>query len=238
MGEQMGEMKPVKKELLHARIADAMIKYIEDNQLQDGDRLPPEREMAAHFGTSRNSVREALRVLEAEGLVEIHQGSGSFVKTRVGRNSFYLKTWGVNYTELLEVKDILERALAEEICGKLDAEKLARLEEKLLLLENEAQRGIYSPKADGMFHELMWSFSENKTLVQLIKKLFEELRGYWRTLSGEESMWMLTVPYHRNLFDAIKEGRQEDAADSIRKISEIDRDITVWMQKTSRPFKV
>lgn len=237
MKEQSIVMRPIRKDLLHAKIADAIIKYIEENQLQDGDKLPPEREMAAHFNTSRNSVREALRVLEGGGLVEIRQGSGSFVKTGPNQNSFYVKTWGMNYTELLEVKDILEIALVKGLCGKLNAEEQGKLEEKLLILEKNAQEGIYSPEIDGMFHKTLWSFSGNKTLVQLIRKIFEELRGYWRTLDGEETMWLSTVPYHRHLYEAVREGRTEDAEAALRRISEIDRDITVWMQKASKPFK-
>ncbi len=50
-------------------------------------------------------------------------------------------------------------------------------------------------------------------------------------------MWLSTVPYHRYLYEAVRDGRAEEAETALRRISEIDRDITVWMQKTSKPFK-
>lgn len=89
MSSQPFKMKPIKRELVHAKIADAMMQYIAENHLTDGDKLPPEREMAAYFDTSRNSVREALRVLESNGIVEIRQGSGIFIRTNGKENSFY-----------------------------------------------------------------------------------------------------------------------------------------------------
>ena len=119
MSSQPFKMKPIKRELVHAKIADAMMQYIAENHLTDGDKLPPEREMAAYFDTSRNSVREALRVLESNGIVEIRQGSGIFIRTNGKENSFYEHAWKINYMELLDVKDMLEVGLAKTICGKL-----------------------------------------------------------------------------------------------------------------------
>ena len=55
---------------------------IRDNALTEGDRLPTERELAETFGVSRSVVREAIKVLSAQGLVESRQGSGLFVRNR------------------------------------------------------------------------------------------------------------------------------------------------------------
>ena len=55
---------------------------IRDNALSEGDRLPTERELAETFGVSRSVVREAIKVLSAQGLVESRQGSGLYVRNR------------------------------------------------------------------------------------------------------------------------------------------------------------
>ncbi len=55
---------------------------IRDNELSEGDRLPTERELAETFGVSRSVVREAIKVLSAQGLVEARQGSGLYVRNR------------------------------------------------------------------------------------------------------------------------------------------------------------
>jgi GntR family transcriptional repressor for pyruvate dehydrogenase complex len=55
---------------------------IRENKLSEGDRLPTERELAETFGVSRSVVREAIKVLTAQGLVESRQGSGIYVRNR------------------------------------------------------------------------------------------------------------------------------------------------------------
>ena len=64
-------------------IVDQIRLLMRQGQLQPGDRLPAERELCEHFGVSRVTVREALRVLEANGLVEIRVGArgGAFVRS-------------------------------------------------------------------------------------------------------------------------------------------------------------
>lgn len=230
-------IKPVKKDLIHAKIADAMITYIKENQLETGDKLPPERKMAEYFATSRNSVREALKVLEANGIVEIRQGSGTFVRTEKHTNSIYGAMWRVNYTELLEVKVSLEIALTRELCEKLSEEQLEVLEKHLLLLEERSKNGIFYHKADYAFHTALWRFSENKTMTKFLLDIFHELREYWRTLEGEELMWLSSLPFHRHLFEALRAGNWPDAKAAIRNIAKIDKDITAWMQTVSKPFK-
>lgn len=60
-------------------IIESLRHSIASGDLQRGERLPPEGELAAHFGVSQPTVREALRVLEAMGLVEVRHGSGAYV---------------------------------------------------------------------------------------------------------------------------------------------------------------
>ena len=65
------KVKPIQRDLLYTKIADAIMEYIKENDLKTGDRIPSERELAQEFNTSRNSVREALRVLENNGIIEV-----------------------------------------------------------------------------------------------------------------------------------------------------------------------
>ena len=72
-------LKPVEKDSLYLKISDAVYSYIKMNNLQPDDKLPSERDMAAMLQTSRNSVREGLRILEDRGLIYVKTGSGVFV---------------------------------------------------------------------------------------------------------------------------------------------------------------
>src|SRR5215218_4017135 len=80
-GRSAGLLTPVNDRRISALIVDQVRTLIHEGKLTSGDRLPPEREMCERFGVSRVTVREALRVLEASGLVEIRVGAhgGAFV---------------------------------------------------------------------------------------------------------------------------------------------------------------
>ena len=73
-------MKPIEKKSLYLKISDSIYRYIQMNNLQPGDKLPSERDMSSMLQTSRNSVREALRILEDRGLIYVKTGSGAFMK--------------------------------------------------------------------------------------------------------------------------------------------------------------
>ena len=67
---------------LHQNIVNQLQARIRQGALQHGARLPSERVLAEQFGVGRSSVREAIRFLELQGLVETRHGSGSFVNTQ------------------------------------------------------------------------------------------------------------------------------------------------------------
>jgi DNA-binding FadR family transcriptional regulator len=80
MGRNQRELKPVRTALRYREVRDRIRDYIIDNRLRGGDPLPSESSLAARLGVSRNAVREGLRSLEAQGIIDVRAGSGSFVR--------------------------------------------------------------------------------------------------------------------------------------------------------------
>lgn len=72
-------IKKTRKEVLYVQVADAIIEYIKGQKLTVGDKLPSERILSESLQISRNSVREALRYLETQGIIRVHTGIGSFI---------------------------------------------------------------------------------------------------------------------------------------------------------------
>ncbi len=70
---------PVQNKRVYQQVAEQVQEMILSGALRPGDRLPSERVMAAEFGVSRNSVREAVRAMEILGFVESRQGGGNFI---------------------------------------------------------------------------------------------------------------------------------------------------------------
>ncbi|HHZ5509036.1 TPA: FadR/GntR family transcriptional regulator, partial [Escherichia coli] len=113
----------IKQERLYQKIANLIIKLINDNVFPPGSFLPPERELAKQLGVSRSSLREALIVLEISGWIIIQSGNGVIVSDK--------KPPHVDYTieEILYTRDLVDShcarlaALAnnETIINKIEA---------------------------------------------------------------------------------------------------------------------
>ena len=116
---------------LTGRIVAQVEKLINDESLKPGDQLPPEREMAALIQVSRPSLREAVRVLEAQGRLVVRHGQGVFVRTAMTEQEFRsaLAATEVSYDELFAMREVLEvpaAAWAAEKASRTGARLTAR----------------------------------------------------------------------------------------------------------------
>jgi DNA-binding FadR family transcriptional regulator len=130
-----------------SRICDTVAKDIEEavisGQLKPGDKLPAERELVHEFGISRRALREALRILEQKGLVEMRTGikGGAFIKditsAPMSENlAFLIRFQKVSLQELTEFRGDLEGLVASRAAQRATDEEVAHLKE--LLREAEA----------------------------------------------------------------------------------------------------
>ena len=81
--KEFQKLEPVR---VFEQVVQQIRELIVSGELQVGDKLPPEQELERQLSVSRSSIREALRVLEAEGLVEVRRGSGTYITSSTGRN--------------------------------------------------------------------------------------------------------------------------------------------------------
>src|ERR1700722_17499430 len=137
------------------RISEIIVEQIRllmrQGQLKPGDRLPPERDRCERFGVSRVTVREALRMLESSGRVEIRVGArgGAFVtapsSNRVGEGLADLITLSavVSAANVTEVRMILEVGIVPLVCERATEEDLADLEKICQRSEEALRPGVY-----------------------------------------------------------------------------------------------
>lgn len=221
-------MTPISKDLLYVKIADAISHYIQNNQMKPGEKLPSERELAARFQTSRNSVREALRVLENKGIISAHIGSGTYVARELGETTIYLDLVKVNYVEMLNVKTELEKYAVRQVIGRLsriDSGDLSKLEGLLRQLEQGKERGVFEGEADKQFHYLLCSLAGNKMLYQMIRKMIEAFDEYYVVLPQSVKLSLNTIGWHRTILEGILEGDVEKTAYAYDQMLLIDREI-------------
>lgn len=229
-------MPPPKKKAYQV-VVDQIREYFLDGELQPGEKLPTERELAARFNVSRTSVREALRKLEIKGIIEIKQGSGSFIKTpechTLGDDlsSTIIKTEKKLIYEMLELRQALEvecAFLASQRATSEDLERIGKALEMMVQVKNDVELGI---QADLSFHINIVLASHNSIFLQLFQTLSEHMqdtiRATRRQRLKDPERTQETIDEHKEIYLAIAAGDANQAKQLMEKhIKQIRRELT------------
>ena len=103
-------LKPLSRPRLYEQVAEQIMGWIDENGLKPGDRLPPERELAARLGVSRATVSQALVALEVIGVVAVRHGDGAMLtETRSSTKIIdAIRAHATRLPEIIEARDALE----------------------------------------------------------------------------------------------------------------------------------
>ncbi len=197
-----------KKEKLSDRLADEILRYISENDLEQGDKLPNEAELMEILGAGRSSVREAMKTLASRNVVVIKQGSGTYVNDPSGVVDDPL---GFAFVEdkrrlaidILELRLILEpeiASLAAERASEGDVETIRLLQRQIEALQNQ---GDPARGKDAEFHEAIALSSRNIVVPRLIPVIFGSI-PMSITLVGDRNPRKISEE-HRLIADAIAE---------------------------------
>lgn len=163
---------------LSGYLSQQILELIRNEGLQRGDRLPSVRALAERFSVATPTLREALRRLQANGVLEIRHGSGVYV--RDPRERAVIANPGHGYVnpgtilDLLDARLLIEPRLAELTVRRADEAKVAELERLL----GEAERRLDGAaemlhRTNMSFHRAIAEFSGNYILAQIIESLIE-----------------------------------------------------------------
>lgn len=193
-------------------------KMIDDGNLRPGEKLPSERELVAQFSISRSVVREALRVIESQGLVTIQQGKGVYVQkpglqTVLQPVQRLLKDGSITLQNLMQARYILEPEIVK-IASKMISD------DQLKKLENEYREMIkyldYPEKyleADKNFHSLLVSCTGNPVLVIMMWPIITMFNGFIELLYQVPGTPQKVFTAHDTILKALRD-HDEDAAEA------------------------
>lgn len=212
--------KPISPKKISAQIAEQIRSSILSGEFTPGDKLPPERELAEMFGVSRPSVREALNMLAASGLVMSYQGGGtvvmSLVETSAGNSlSELIRSQQERALDVIEVRKGMESWTAFYAAQRALPEDLRRMEELVAGMERNLASMSPSEDLDANFHIIIARATHNVVWLHLMQNIFDAMKEFqqsvWRAvyLTGEDHK--LFYQHHKNIFEAIR-SRDPEAA--------------------------
>lgn len=197
------------KKLLGPQIEDELMRYILQEPIEIGEKLPNEFELAEKFNVGRSTIREAVKGLVSRGILEVRRGSGTFVvsTTSVEEDPLGLNELKDKYRlslELFEVRLMIEPEIAALACDNATAEDVRKLEQLCDETEELYKKGFNHIKKDIEFHTQIATCSKNRVVEQLLPIINTSVMTFatitHRMLKEE------TLETHRAITDAIKKG--------------------------------
>ena len=208
------QIEPIR---LYEVVVERLQDLVVDGQLNPGDRLPSELDLAKKFGVSRTAIREAIGALVEQGIVVVRPGSGTYVNRTDGRPLQRTLSWlariqgpaGDSY--LAELRQLLEPgvcALAAERATDEQISQMASALKAAIHSKNHAEEFI---EADLRFHRLLAEASQNPLVGALLDSIGDLLRTqrirYFIASGGTDN----TENHHRNILNLVSQRRPEEA---------------------------
>jgi DNA-binding FadR family transcriptional regulator len=196
-------------------VQEAVKDIIVRRRLAAGDPLPTETELMEELGIGRNSVREALKVLQAVGIVDIRHGFGMFVGRMslnglVDELAFHsritLQDERNHLGYLIEIREVLESGLVRRLIDQQHADLvtvLAPVHGVIQQMEAEALVGAISPETDRLFHDVLYHPLGNPLVGQLLGAFWEVYHQLRDDLGTPDEAPADVARKHRDIYTAL-----------------------------------
>ena len=201
-----------------ARIATQLVELINLQKLNPGDRLPPERALSDLLAVSRPSLREALHILQAQGLVLIKHGQGTFIQEPIVaqelRASMMSTMHGLN--ELFDAREVLEVPAAKWAAVKATKENVRLLRATLNQIDNVTSIAPVDfdqlQILDAKFHLTIVGIAGNRFINQTLNVLQDVMKMSMETTLRLPGRSELSRSEHNAILSAIEFGNGELAS--------------------------
>jgi GntR family transcriptional repressor for pyruvate dehydrogenase complex len=215
-------LQTIRRQKLSDEIVRQLENLIVNNELSVGDALPPERDLAAQLGVSRNILREAISTMVQKGLLEVRQGSGTYVASpsvELLRDSlsFFVRFSDSGLFDLLEARFALEVQIAELAARRSTPQDVT----DIVACYEELERSVEDPdryiEADIGFHAALARAAKNEILLLLLDSIRGALRENVRVLVTRHPHAVAdAMHYHRRITQAIQQGSPDEARENMR----------------------
>lgn len=213
-------MKKLNTKELSKQTAELLRSMIQKKNMQPGDRFPSERELIELFGVGRSTVREAVKILVAENLLEIHRGNGTYISKCPGLVKDPL---GLQYSpqqkllqNLFEARAIIEPQIAALAAERAEPEDVKKLEDAMLAHSScNGKENI--AEADIRFHTALTNCCHNEVLQRFVPLVIEAIQEGGCETAEVPNSWENAKEYHKEIYEKVKCGDGEAARQAMMK---------------------
>ncbi|MBM7863884.1 FadR/GntR family transcriptional regulator [Lentzea nigeriaca] len=212
-------LRPMVKSRLYEQVLERLRAYATEAGLQAGDKLPAERELAASLGVSRASVKQAIVVLEVQGLVEARHGGGTYLvrDTLDAEPVEQLVERRKRLPEVLEAREALETKLAELAAERRTDAELDDIRQALDFMRHEIDGGGVGVEGDRRFHAAVTAAAHSSLLADFMKTIALQITESRTESLRQPGRPSRSLAQHTAIYEAIAAGDPKKAAAAMRK---------------------
>lgn len=214
------------QEIQHGRLYEKIVDQIENRilngNLEPGDKLPPEHELAKQFCVSRTSIREAMKALSQKGLIVVQPGRGTFVidsTSSAMRNSIdlFVKIGSIDgIVDLVDVREILEPEIAAMAAERATPDQITDMTEAVEAMDKAMDNPEAFIEADLDFHLALAKATHNTLIPILIDALIDLLREHRVRAASVKGGIERSQPYHKQILEAVTNRDADQAREIMR----------------------
>ena len=212
-------IRPVDRKPLYEQVSDRLREFIDINQLQPGDRLMTERDLAAELSVGRSSIREAITALRAQGVVEVRHGDGIYLLNKpedlISSLAAELVETHIDHPYIWETRQALETQCARLAAQRATASDISEMKIGLDLMTKEVEAGGSGIEGDRYFHLAVAAASHNPILIQLLTGIRGSLDRTSETSLTRPGQPPRSLHDHKTIFQAIVGRHAAEAADQM-----------------------
>jgi len=219
---------------LYEQVAEQITAWITSNGLREGDRLPPERELATRLGVSRATLSQALVALEVIGVVTVRHGDGTILTEQQGATKIVdaIRQHANRLPEIIETRDALETKIAALAAVRRTDEDLARIDDALHGMEADIESGGRGVEGDELFHGAVTAAAHSLLLARLMDEIGDLIRETRIESLSQPGRPKKSLAGHRAIAEAIRTGDAKTAAAAMHAHVELVSDVAVLRDRT------
>jgi GntR family transcriptional regulator, transcriptional repressor for pyruvate dehydrogenase complex len=221
-GKELTLFERTTKRRAYEDVVDQIERAILTGEMRETDRLPSERELIGQFGVSRATIREALRVLQSRGFIDVRHGdpSGAVIRANPGASVAALLN-SLFRADRLTLADVIQfRILVESAAAALAAKSSAKLIAAIRKAYSDMKKTKTwdeQVKADVLFHRRVAEASKNPLFVLVVEALHQfQPVATWLSKRTLDAARAQTLEVHGMILDAIEAGNAAKAAELSR----------------------
>ena len=215
-------LKPVGGESVVDKTIRRIIEAISDGRYEVGQKLPNEYELISELQISRNSLREAMRVLSTLGIVEIRRGDGTYVCDQINPSVFDSIIYGLVFdtsssSELAELRQALDETMIKLAMKKATEEDIKKLQHSIDNMEILFKSGntAAASEEDYKFHIMVVDICRNKLFSRIIKGVYQFFRHSIHVNVTTEEEFAHATENHTDILNLIKNKDEEKVAEVV-----------------------